>query len=208
MGRWYHSHLYISPASRVRCRHDHPWARRLDSRVDQGLEALATEWRGGPVLIPIRAVDDRTNFSLDQLRAVMERPSETPSATPDSADIPKGILLTRDLIFTSKVTGTAQNLGYSVLIAGDEASGAFAMIDRWQPRVLLLDLTAEDLTAPDSLQMYREHTGPGTTFLAFGPHVDTSSLTRARNAGCDLVMPRSEFPAHLPELIRRLFSGR
>ena len=134
----------------------------------------------------------------------MEHPWEATCAR-DQADAPTGILLSRDLIFTSKVTGTARSLGYCVLTAGDKAS-ALVMIDRWHPRVLFLDLTDEDLTSSESLQVYRKHTGPSTAFLAFGPHVDTARLARARNAGCDLVMPRSEFSGHLPEIIRRWFS--
>jgi len=45
-------------------------------------------------------------------------------AVPVPADAgPTGILLSRDLIFTSKVTGTARELGHRVLVAGTSSLG-------------------------------------------------------------------------------------
>ena len=160
-----------------------------------------------PVPSPAKVVDQSISSQTAERRAVMNRASEISAEGLESAKSPTGILLTRDLIFRSKVTGTAENLGCRVLTAGDTES-ALGLIDRWQPRVLFLDLTAEKLTASDSLQVYREHTGPDTTFLAFGPHVDTSELARARNAGCHRVLSRGEFSAQLPKLIRELLLGR
>src|SRR5271166_2650228 len=128
-------------------------------------------------------------------------------AVPVPADTgPTGLLLSRDLIFTSKVTGTARDLGHRVLVAGT-SSLALAMIEQWQPRVVFIDLTAGDLVAPVALVAYQELAGPGTAFLAFGSHVDTEALAAARAAGCDPVMPRSKFSAYLPELIRRYFQS-
>ena len=117
---------------------------------------------------------------------------------------PTGILLSRDLIFTSKVTGTARALGYRVLVAGTSVL-ALAMIEQWRPRVVFVDLAAGDLVAPAALLGYQGLAGPATAFVAFGSHVDTEALAAARAAGCDPVMPRSKFSAELPELIGRCF---
>ena len=117
---------------------------------------------------------------------------------------PAGLLLTRDLIFTSKITGTAHELGYRVQVAGNKES-ALLLIKRDQPRAILVDLTAGELTVADALKAYRKVASPRTAFLAFGPHVDVDLLKAARRVGCDLVMPRSEFTAQLPDLIRRYF---
>ena len=119
---------------------------------------------------------------------------------------PTGILLSRDLIFTSKVTGTARELGHRVLVAGNSAL-ASTMIEQWRPRVVFVDLAAGDLVAPEALVAYQGLAGPETPFVAFGSHVDTEALAAARAAGCDPVMPRSKFSAELPELIRRYFRG-
>src|SRR5437660_1504545 len=56
------------------------------------------------------------------LTKLMDQPLETPA--PDAT--PSGILLSRDLIFTAKVTGTAQMLGRRVLVAGDRAVAEIA----------------------------------------------------------------------------------
>ena len=114
---------------------------------------------------------------------------------------PAGLLLSRDLIFTSKITGTARELGRRMLVAGN-APLASTMIEQWRPRVVFVDLTAGDLVGIPALLAYRKLAGPGTTFLAFGPHVEADALAAAAAAGCDPVLPRSKFAATLPELIR------
>ncbi len=113
-----------------------------------------------------------------------------------------GILLSRDLIFTSKITGTARAMGQRVLVAGTP-SQALAMIAQWQPRVVFVDLSGGDLAAPEALLAYQQQAQPTTAFVAFGSHVDTQALESARAAGCDPVLPRSKFTAELPELITR-----
>jgi hypothetical protein len=111
-------------------------------------------------------------------------------------------LLSRDLIFTSKITGTARELGHRVLVAGNAAL-AVAMIGQWRPKTVFVDLAAGDLVSAPALLAYQKEAGPGVTFLAFGSHVDTVALDAARAAGCDPVLPRSKFSAELPALIRR-----
>jgi CheY-like chemotaxis protein len=130
----------------------------------------------------------------------MDEPPPLPPDTP-----PPGILLSRDLIFTSKVTGTAAALGHRVLVAGAVTLAA-TMIEKWKPRVVFVDLAAGDLVEPAALLAFRQLAGPSTPFVAFGSHVDTDALAAARGAGCDPVLPRSRFTAELPELIRRYFA--
>ena len=117
---------------------------------------------------------------------------------------PAGLLLSRDLIFTSKVTGTASALGHRVIVAGNVAL-ASAMLAKWSPTVVFVDLAAGDLVSTDSIVKYLGIAPPGTPFVAFGSHVDVSALAAAAAAGCDPVMPRSKFTAELPALIRRYF---
>lgn len=124
-------------------------------------------------------------------------------AVPDG---PAGLLLSRDLIFTSKITGTAQALGHRVVVAGSVAL-ARAMLGRWAPVVVFVDLAAGDLVGSPSLLQYQEVAPPGTPFVAFGSHVDAEALANARAAGCDPVLPRSRFTSELPALIERYFPG-
>ena len=113
---------------------------------------------------------------------------------------PAGLLLSRDMIFTSKITGTARALGQQVLVAGNRAL-ALAMIQQWSPRAVFLDLSAGDLVNTEAILAYRLQ-APQTPFIAFGSHVDTVALAAARDAGCDPVLPRSKFTVELPHLIR------
>jgi DNA-binding NarL/FixJ family response regulator len=115
---------------------------------------------------------------------------------------PTGLLLSRDLIFTSKVTGTARALGRRVLVAGNSTLAA-SMIEQGRPVVIFVDLAAGDLASPSAIQALRGVAAPGTPFVAFGSHVDTAALAAAASAGCDPVLPRSRFSAELPDLIRR-----
>jgi len=117
-----------------------------------------------------------------------------------------GLLLSRDLFFTSKITGTARELGYRVLVAGTLPL-ASTMIEQGRPRVVFVDLAAGDLVSIPALIAYRKLAPAETTFLAFGSHVDTQALAGARSAGCDPVLPRSKFSAELPDLIRRYFGS-
>jgi DNA-binding NarL/FixJ family response regulator len=111
------------------------------------------------------------------------------------------LLLSRDLIFTSKITSTARALGQRVMVAGNVAQ-ATSMIAQWSPAVVFVDLAAGDLVTPEALTAFRV-SAPETPFIAFGSHVDTAALAAASAAGCDDVMPRSKFTTILPELIRR-----
>src|SRR3954451_14128006 len=83
---------------------------------------------------------------------------------PPEAAGPTGILLFRDLIFTSKVTGTARELGHRVMVAGN-LSLARSMIEQWRPRVVFVDLAAGDLVAPGALIAFQQLAGAETPFV-------------------------------------------
>lgn len=132
----------------------------------------------------------------------------TPSPD-DDAPCPSapGLLLCRDLIFTSKITGTAGALGQRMLVAGD-AARARALIAEERPAAVFVDLAGGDLVSPGAIAEYRALAAPDTPFVAFGSHVDTAALAAASAAGCNPVLPRSRFTVELPELIRRLLAGK
>ncbi len=116
-----------------------------------------------------------------------------------------GLLLSRDLIFTTKIKATAAELGYQIQVAGDVML-ARSLIAEQRPRVVLIDLTAGDLCAPSALRDYRKLAGSDAWFVAFGPHVDADALVAARAAGCQTTMPRSKFASELPDLIQQYFT--
>ena len=114
-----------------------------------------------------------------------------------------GLLISRDLFFTSKVTGTAAALGLSVQTVGDP-NVAINRAVNGDCRVLFLDLADDSLDVAALLARLPRENRP--VVIAFGSHVATARLESARVAGCDEVMPRSKFSATLPEILRRALS--
>ncbi len=54
----------------------------------------------------------------------------------------------------------------------------------------------------------RLQAGPAPPFVvAYGSHVDAAGLRAAREAGCDLVLPRSKFVEELPTALPRWFGN-
>jgi hypothetical protein len=129
------------------------------------------------------------------------------ATTMSSEQRPIGILLCRDLIFTTKVQGTARALGYHLEVIG-EVSKAKSAIGMLHPHVIFIDLTAGNLSAPNSLSDYIKVASPDVWFVAFGPHVEKEAITKAKAAGCQVVLPRSKFAENLPTLMQSYYSRR
>ena len=113
-----------------------------------------------------------------------------------------GLLICNDLFFTSKVTGTAQALGLRVDEVSDLTS-ATARLQAGDIGCVLLDLGTSRVSIADLIAAR-----PGsdrTSIIAFGSHVDTDVLEAACSAGAQ-TMPRSQFSATLPDILRRHLS--
>ena len=136
-----------------------------------------------------------------------EQSSSYPEPPDLDSGVPHGLLLSRDLIFTTKVTETARSLGFAMTTAGNSAL-VKAMIERGKPRVVFVDLAAGDLVVPARIVEYRAIAGDSVPFVAFGSHVDAGALAAARTAGCVEAMPRSRFSGELIDLIRRYFDNK
>jgi hypothetical protein len=134
-------------------------------------------------------------------------PSEmiSPASQVPSNDSQIGILLCRDLIFTTKVKETALTLGYNISVI-DDVSKAKVEIGLLRPRLVLIDLTAGELAASSAMSEYVAIAGPDIWLVAFGPHVDSEALASAKTAGCQVVLPRSKFACDLPRLLQFYFS--
>jgi len=113
-----------------------------------------------------------------------------------------GILLCDDMIFTSRVTGTARGLGLTVkpVRATEDLQ---KLVQQQNPRCVIVDLASPGLNIAELIAFLKNAGSPAPRVIAYGSHVDTATLRRAREAGCDLVLPRSKFvedlPAALPE---------
>lgn len=111
-----------------------------------------------------------------------------------------GLLLCDDLIFTSKVTGTAKALGLTVQAARTPES-LVALARQATPRCVLVDLHHPTLDLPGLLASLRDACPEMPRVAAYGSHVEAATLHAARLAGCDPVWPRSKFVEELPRAL-------
>ncbi len=114
-----------------------------------------------------------------------------------SDDTPQGLLLSDDLIFVSRVTGTARDLGLTVQPARS-AANLRALARQHSPCCVIVDLQNPGLDIAALVQDLTASCQPRPCFVAYGSHVATAALKAAREAGCDVVLPRSTFVEDLP----------
>jgi DNA-binding response OmpR family regulator len=111
------------------------------------------------------------------------------------------LVLCDDLLFTSKVTATARALGLSAAVARTPEAAVTKAVAA-PPATVIVDLHLPGLDLPALLAGLRA-AGRPPQVVGFGSHVDVETLKAARSAGCDAVMPRSQFAkeleARLPE---------
>jgi CheY-like chemotaxis protein len=118
---------------------------------------------------------------------------------------PVGLLLSDDLIFTSRITGTARDLGRSVTPARTPAL-LETLARTHAPTCVLLDLAHPGLEIEAMVRALKT-ASPRVYLVAYGSHVDTATLRAARAAGCDVVLPRSKFVEDLPQRLPAWFAG-
>lgn len=111
-----------------------------------------------------------------------------------------GLLISSDLFFTSKVTGTAQALGLHVESVSNldqlQAASATGNVG-----AVFLDLASGGVSVSEvSAALPPASSIP---IIAFGSHVNVEQLAAAQAAGAS-VLPRSRFSAELPALLSSL----
>lgn len=74
------------------------------------------------------------------------------------------------------------------------------------PKCVFLDLQLPEMDIADTVDRLRDLAGDSVKIIAFGPHVAVNVLRTAREAGCDEVLPRSQFFGDLPENLRAWFA--
>src|SRR5665213_2460455 len=103
----------------------------------------------------------------------------------------RGLLLSDDLMFTSRITGTARGLGLEVrqVRALDRLVETVKEVGT---RCVILDLAFPGLDLADLMRRLGELEAMPRV-VAYGSHVDAASLQAARAAGCQPTLPRSKF---------------
>ena len=107
-----------------------------------------------------------------------------------------GLLISDDLIFTSRITATARAVGV-VVVPVRSADLALAKAREESPSGVIVDLHNPGLDIAEFVAGLREACPTMPRVIAYGSHVDADRLKAARAAGCDRVMPRSQFVKEL-----------
>jgi len=122
------------------------------------------------------------------------------------------LVLTRDLLFGSRVQGALALAGHDVELVADEQRLRAGLADSSDPGraadVLIVDLTDGDLNTAATVhavlgdgQLGRART------LGFYSHVDAAARVGAERAGVELVVPRSRMAREGAQLVAGLLSS-
>jgi len=113
---------------------------------------------------------------------------------------PIGLLLCDDLIFTSRIVGTARDLGFE-LNSFKTAEAILSAASKNHPSCVIIDLSNASLRLGEFARQLKSLNAPVPRIVAYGSHVDTQTLQAARDAGCDPVLARSKFVEILPSAL-------
>jgi PleD family two-component response regulator len=106
-----------------------------------------------------------------------------------------------DMIFASKIRGTAEALNVTVSFARSEDS-LFDTAKTDVPSLIILDLHS---TRPDpfaiAARLKADEQLRDVPIVAFFSHVEVELQRRAKEAGIEHVLPRSAFTMRLPEIL-------
>jgi DNA-binding NarL/FixJ family response regulator len=111
------------------------------------------------------------------------------------------VIIVDDLLFQSRIRSVLEALGFEARVADTPEAVTTACAGA---RIAVVDLHAAGL---DALAQVRAAKEAGAAVLAYGRHTEPKLLRSARDAGADIVVPRSELVSELPQLVERLSAG-
>ncbi|MGF1578062.1 MAG: hypothetical protein ACFCD0_01730 [Gemmataceae bacterium] len=120
---------------------------------------------------------------------------------------PTGFLLSDDMIFTSRITGIAGYYELDLKVV-PSAERLQAEAPDANPSCVIVDVHNPGLQIDDLVTFLRKHCEPSLFILGYGSHVAADVLKAARQAGCDLVLPRSKFVEDMPNEMPNWFAGK
>ena len=111
------------------------------------------------------------------------------------------LVVVDDLFFAAKIGETIRQLGGKPRFAA-EASEIPGESEGGPPAAIIVDL---DLSRTDAVDLISHLKAGEVTrdvpMMAYGRHTRPEAFVRAREAGCERAVPRSEFVKRLPEFI-------
>ena len=109
------------------------------------------------------------------------------------------LFLCPNLMFASRVSGAANSLKIPLQVLANPGDLAAKLAS--DTRLVIIDLGQEGLNLPGIVADVRAKSSSARV-VAFGSHVNEAALSAARTAGCDDVMPNSQFDRTYVELLR------
>ena len=122
--------------------------------------------------------------------------------------MPSVVAVVDDLFFVSKLQETARQVGAQLAIV---RAAAFHLDDlrRQKPALIIFDLNT---TSGNPAELIRQLKSDAELkeipVMAFFSHVQVELQRAAQEAGCDQILPRSQFTATLPQLLRQAASSK
>ena len=114
------------------------------------------------------------------------------------------LILSQDFLFGSRLSEAISDRGYEVSMQGSlESSVASTTEPSWS--LIIVDLTLKTITIEDVVAWQQSLTPP-PPLLAFGPHVQTGQLERARQAACEFVLTRGQLDQQLEQLLDEILA--
>jgi CheY-like chemotaxis protein len=122
--------------------------------------------------------------------------------------MPSVVAIVDDLFFVSKLQETARLVGAPLAIV---RAAAFHLDDlrRQKPALIIFDLNTTSGNAAELIrQLKNDAELKEIPVMAFFSHVQVELQRAAQEAGCDQILPRSQFTATLPQLLRQAVSSK
>jgi CheY-like chemotaxis protein len=121
--------------------------------------------------------------------------------------MPSVVAVVDDLFFVSKLQETARLVGAQLATV---RAAAFHLDDLRQqkPALVIFDLNTTSGNAAELIrQLKNDAELKEIPVMAFFSHVQVELQRAAQEAGCDQILPRSQFTATLPQLLRQFAPG-
>ncbi|MCH7474658.1 MAG: response regulator transcription factor [Gemmatimonadetes bacterium] len=109
------------------------------------------------------------------------------------------IAIVSDLIFATRITGTAKKVGAKCEIVSNPSALQDAL-ESDEPRAVLVDMNCDGISPEEAIRTVKSRF-PNARVVAFYSHVQTKLGDQARAAGADDVWPRSAFVQRLPQVL-------
>ena len=109
------------------------------------------------------------------------------------------IAIVSDMIFATRISGTAEKVGADCKIINNPSDLQDALASE-NPGMVFVDMNCDGISPEEAIRTVKSQC-PNARVVAFYSHVQTELGDQARAAGADDVWPRSAFVQRLPQVL-------